>query len=119
MDALRKDSRRERGAAGGFEDSSAAGGQGGSDFTHGEHEWEVTRADGTCDAYRGADNEMALFFDLVGDDASVDAPCFFGEPAQMVDGEGDFILALREGLSVFEGNDAGDFLAAAMEFRGD
>jgi hypothetical protein len=62
---------------------------------------------------------MAFFFNLVGHNAAVDAPCFFSEPTQMVHGEGNFILALGEGFSVFKSNDAGDFLSSAVKFGGD
>ena len=58
---------------------------------------------------------MALAIGAVRDEAAVGALGFAGEPAEVVDGEGDFALALLEGFAVFQGDGAGNFVATTFE----
>src|SRR5262245_9018109 len=53
------------------------------------------------------------------DDAAVSPPGFFGKPAQMINRERDFGLALSQRLAVFERHRAGDFSRTVLELVGD
>lgn len=55
---------------------------------------------------------------LMRDDAAIAAPGLFGEPMQMVHRHVHFVDALRQRLAVFQGNGAGDFIPAALQFAG-
>jgi hypothetical protein len=57
-------------------------------------ERKIPGADGGHNAHRRFDNQMAFSISLMRHNAAVRAACLLGEPAQVVDGHGDFADAL-------------------------